>query len=116
MFSSLDNSLETTHPPMRIWLIVARFCALAVWQDDKKNIMSRLQEQGLTFRLFKDTVSAWWTYKMFDWSLWIAEFGADRWATWKKVKIYFDRNFSAQNYEKNLNVDSSSEDKTLITT
>ena len=74
---------------MRIWLIVARFCALAVWQDDKKNLFTSLQTHGLTFRLVKGTLNAWWTFKLFDWSLWIAEFGADRLATWNNVKIYW---------------------------
>lgn len=32
---SLDHSLHTTHGTTRIFVIVARYCAEAVWQDDK---------------------------------------------------------------------------------
>ncbi|KAG8758772.1 hypothetical protein FRC14_007421 [Serendipita sp. 396] len=35
---SLDKSLKTTHPPFRIFVIVAQYCNRAVWEDDKIRI------------------------------------------------------------------------------
>ncbi|KAG8835312.1 hypothetical protein FRC17_004094 [Serendipita sp. 399] len=35
---SLDKSLKTTHPPFRIFVIVAQYCNRAVWEDDKTRI------------------------------------------------------------------------------
>ncbi|KAI6134473.1 ABC1-domain-containing protein [Pisolithus croceorrhizus] len=57
---SLDHALATTHSSARIFLITAKYCVAAVWQDDYR----RIQQHGL--RLYgwlgslRCLVSCWW--------------------------------------------------------
>jgi len=74
---SLDNALATTHSnvslqrrlktllshelQIRIFLITAKYCALAIWEDERKNIISNIRTRGLlSVSLFQDYFKAWW--------------------------------------------------------
>ncbi|PWN43956.1 ABC1-domain-containing protein [Ceraceosorus guamensis] len=62
---SLDYNLHTTHGAARPFIIAARYCALAVWDDDRENLRRRRKEQGLSLGLIRDWIGAWWNYFYF---------------------------------------------------
>lgn len=59
---SLDYNLHTTHGAARPFIIAARYCALAVWDDDRENLRRRRKEQGWSVGLVSDWLGAWWKY------------------------------------------------------
>lgn len=64
----LDQSLHTTHGPARVFLIVARFCEWAVWQDEKQCLAARYRREGVTWAWVVDALGAWWGYqKYYKW-------------------------------------------------
>lgn len=62
---SLDASLHTTHGPARPFIIAARYCALAVWDDDRAKLRERRRREGLSFGLFRSWVGSWCSYLWF---------------------------------------------------
>ncbi|KAJ7647306.1 ABC1-domain-containing protein [Roridomyces roridus] len=43
---SLDHALMTTHSNIRIFLISAKYCATAVWQDEQRRLIDEMQGMG----------------------------------------------------------------------
>ncbi|WVR04771.1 hypothetical protein IAU60_001783 [Kwoniella sp. DSM 27419] len=86
---SLDESLATTHGQSRIFVIVARYCAKAVWQDDIQTIRRTLLTTGASLRLLRELVSASWNYTYWNTTLGLAEWGMDLRARWIKVSLWF---------------------------
>ncbi|CAO1613685.1 unnamed protein product [Parajaminaea phylloscopi] len=62
---SLDASLHTTHGPTRPFIIAARYCALAVWGDDKAKLNARRKSEGLSFSLVRQWLRCWGNYLWF---------------------------------------------------
>ncbi|RDB16803.1 ABC1 family protein MCP2 [Hypsizygus marmoreus] len=61
---SLDHALMTTHSNIRIFLITAKYCTLAIWQDERKRLIDTMQDEGLfSFRLLKEYFSCWWKFE-----------------------------------------------------
>ncbi|TFK26455.1 atypical/ABC1/ABC1-B protein kinase [Coprinopsis marcescibilis] len=58
----LDRALMTTHSNVRVFLVNAKYCLDAVWEDDRHIIMSGMWDQGIARSLIK-LVSTWWHYK-----------------------------------------------------
>lgn len=82
---SLDKSLNPSHPPWRIWLIVARFCCLAAYKDD----MDRLKAGGLKgIGSLSRRFTTWLNFTLWYRGLGVVEFAADRYAKWVKVKAF----------------------------
>ena len=82
---SLDKSLNPSHPPWRIWLIVARFCCLAAYTDD----MDRLRSGSLRgLGLLRARVGTWLNFTIWYRGLGVVEFAADRYAKWMKVRAF----------------------------
>ncbi|GAA5873968.1 hypothetical protein JCM3774_004054 [Rhodotorula dairenensis] len=73
---ALDISLQTTHSPVRIFLIIASYCNLAIRLDD----LSHLSDFTL-----RERFSSWWRYQSWRLTLWMYTLGAesktvvDRW-------------------------------------
>ncbi|KAF8906520.1 ABC1 family-domain-containing protein [Gymnopilus junonius] len=60
---SLDHALMTTHSNIRIFLVTAKYCLAAVWQDERKDIFS-MHDQGFSsFKLLSKYLSCWWAYE-----------------------------------------------------
>ncbi|ORX34080.1 ABC1 family-domain-containing protein [Kockovaella imperatae] len=74
---SLDQSLATTHGQSRIFLIVARYCADAVWRDDLIRIRQAWRRTGFTLNLVSNFVSAFWSHAYWSMTLGVAEWGMD---------------------------------------
>ncbi|KAJ3575126.1 hypothetical protein NP233_g1307 [Leucocoprinus birnbaumii] len=61
---NLDNALSTTHSNIRIFLITAKYCAYAIWEDERKHIIDSIRVRGLlSIGLFRDYFTAWWRYE-----------------------------------------------------
>ncbi|CEQ40464.1 SPOSA6832_02082 [Sporobolomyces salmonicolor] len=70
--SALDISLQTTHSPARIFLIIAQYCNLAIRLDDLAHIPPLS---------FYNRLHSWARYQTWKWKLTIWTVGAD-WKTW----------------------------------
>jgi aarF domain-containing kinase len=76
---SLDHALATTHSAVcllcrilccdaywrcfsqvRIFLITAKYCTYAVWQDDRKRIIDKMREHGLLSFGVMEYFACWW--------------------------------------------------------
>lgn len=62
---SLDANLHTTHGAARPFIITARYCALAVWNDDRDRLREERQTQGFSLRWARSWVSSWLNYVWF---------------------------------------------------
>ncbi|KAG8891763.1 hypothetical protein FRB99_003381, partial [Tulasnella sp. 403] len=74
---NLDTALRTTHPRSRIFIIVARYCCLAVWIDERKRFFSEWRLSGPTWTSIGDYVSRWWSFHLYYDSLRLVEIGMD---------------------------------------
>jgi aarF domain-containing kinase len=81
---ALDASLHTTHGLARPFIITARYCSLAVWQDDKSTMARRYRENGLSLQLLSDYISSIFSFLWFNQGLRFAEALSDLNATRKK--------------------------------
>ncbi|KAJ7703167.1 ABC1 family-domain-containing protein [Mycena rosella] len=59
---SLDHALMTTHSNIRIFLISAKYCTTAVWQDDRKRLIGQMQDRGLMGILLQ-YLHCWWKFQ-----------------------------------------------------
>lgn len=78
-FRSLDSALATTHSPVRgsalcaifgcwllftqirIFLITAKYCAYAIWQDERKQVIDSVRTRGLLSpNMLQNYFMAWW--------------------------------------------------------
>jgi len=61
---SLDHALMTTHSNVRIFLITAKYCTIAVWQDDRTRLIDLMRTHGLlSWSLLKEYFSCWIEYE-----------------------------------------------------
>ncbi|GAA5989826.1 hypothetical protein JCM11641_004806, partial [Rhodosporidiobolus odoratus] len=74
---ALDLSLQTTHSPARIFLIIAQYCNLSIRLDD----LAHVPPLALAHRL-----SSWWRYEVWKIRLWTWIFAADLQA-WVNLKL-----------------------------
>jgi aarF domain-containing kinase len=49
----------------RIFIIVARFCAFASWEDDRKRLAKRLRVEGFSTDLITSWFEDWWQYQKY---------------------------------------------------
>ncbi|KDQ21746.1 hypothetical protein BOTBODRAFT_26173 [Botryobasidium botryosum FD-172 SS1] len=84
----LDNSLATTHSRSRIFLIVARYCSVAVWQDERNRFFNQWRNDGLSLSLLTRGISSFWAYHMVYDGLRIVEWFMDTKAQLVKTKAY----------------------------
>ncbi|KAF5385816.1 hypothetical protein D9615_002577 [Tricholomella constricta] len=61
---SLDYALMTTHSNVRIFLITAKYCTYAVWQDERRRLIDAMKHNGiLSLRLLKEYFTCWWKFE-----------------------------------------------------
>ncbi|KAJ7497323.1 ABC1 family-domain-containing protein [Mycena latifolia] len=61
---SLDHALMTTHSNIRIFLISAKYCTTAVWQDDRKRLIDTMQTRGfLSVGILLQYIECWWKFQ-----------------------------------------------------
>ncbi|KAJ3553707.1 hypothetical protein NM688_g3469 [Phlebia brevispora] len=62
MCRSLDHALATTHSSIRVFLVTAKYCATAVWQDDRRRMISELYTRS-PLSILVEYVQSWWRYE-----------------------------------------------------
>lgn len=87
---SLDQSLATTHGSSRVFVIVARYCSLAVWRDDLRLFKERYAREGLNMRLAEAFLSSWLQFQWFYSGLRIVEWGMDARARLIKMGLFLE--------------------------
>ncbi|KAJ7462338.1 ABC1 family-domain-containing protein, partial [Mycena galericulata] len=61
---SLDHALMTTHSNIRIFLVSAKYCSTAVWQDDQKRLIDEMQAKGyLSIGILLHYFQCWWKFR-----------------------------------------------------
>ncbi|KAJ9108246.1 hypothetical protein QFC19_002494 [Naganishia cerealis] len=85
---ALDISLATTHGASRVFIIVARFCAFAVHEEDQRLLLERRAKQGLTTDWIVDYIKEWYNFQVFYNGLRIVEWGMDARARAVKVLLW----------------------------
>ncbi|KAJ7132748.1 ABC1 family-domain-containing protein [Mycena crocata] len=61
---SLDHALMTTHSNIRIFLISAKYCTTAVWQDDRKRLIDEMHDRGfLSIGILIQYLQCWWKFQ-----------------------------------------------------
>ncbi|EKM54443.1 uncharacterized protein PHACADRAFT_258292 [Phanerochaete carnosa HHB-10118-sp] len=59
---SLDHALATTHSSIRVFLVTAKYCTRAVWEDERKRLARSFYDTGfLTF--VADYLKSWWNFE-----------------------------------------------------
>lgn len=74
---NLDTSLKTTHTQARIFTIVARYCSLAVWIDQRNQFFSELRRSGPSLSAFYNFASSWISFHTYYDGLRLIEIGMD---------------------------------------
>ncbi|KAF8313100.1 ABC1-domain-containing protein [Clavulina sp. PMI_390] len=85
LLRNLDSELKPTHTQSRIFLIMARYCSLAVWGDDYANFRTILRHDGPKFSSIFALVRHWVGFHFIYNGLRVAEFTLDSRA--KLVKL-----------------------------
>lgn len=96
---SLDASLHTTHGPTRPFIIAARYCALAVWADDKEKLNQRRKTQGFSLGLIRDLIGSWTNYLWFYRGLAFLESLSNIRARVSKMVVFTGAVLSGQGFE-----------------
>ncbi|KZT10976.1 ABC1-domain-containing protein [Laetiporus sulphureus 93-53] len=79
---SLDRALATTHSNIRVFLVTAKYCTRAVWEDSRRRLILQMREKGLmSLPLLYDYFRGWWGYQKMYRSLVLAE-------TWMDLEAY----------------------------
>ncbi|KAI0063635.1 ABC1-domain-containing protein [Artomyces pyxidatus] len=79
---SLDHALATTHSEIRVFLITAKYCAKAVWRDDRRRLIDEMIEKGLMSPgTLVEYFGSWWRFEKLYRSLIVVE-------TWMDAQAY----------------------------
>ncbi|ORE17319.1 ubiquinone biosynthesis protein [Rhizopus microsporus] len=73
LLRSLDENLRKSKDKYMTYALMGRYCAEAVWIDQKTNLLHRLQSAltlSAAWELFKNLVVAWWKYELLEFALW----------------------------------------------
>ncbi|KAI9449412.1 ABC1-domain-containing protein [Lactarius psammicola] len=87
---SLDHALATTHSKVRVFVVVAKYCTTAVWEDERQTIFDGMRGSGLLSpgRL-SEYFGAWWRYERLYCGLVVLEWYMDIQAQARKFTAWF---------------------------
>ncbi|CCM01156.1 uncharacterized protein FIBRA_03204 [Fibroporia radiculosa] len=86
---SLDRALATTHSNVRVFLVTAKYCTRAAWEDTRRQLISQMRENGImSLGLLYDYFREWWRYERTYRSLTLAEIWMDFRAYTVKTKAW----------------------------
>ncbi|KAI0256322.1 ABC1 family-domain-containing protein, partial [Lactifluus subvellereus] len=87
---SLDHALSTTHSTVRVFVVMAKYCATAVWEDERQAVFDRMRGSGLlsSGRLV-EYFSAWWRYERLYRKFIVLEWYLDLQAQARKFTAWF---------------------------
>ncbi|KAH8995740.1 ABC1-domain-containing protein [Lactarius akahatsu] len=87
---SLDHALATTHSKVRVFVVVAKYCTAAVWEDERQTIFDGMRGSGLLSpgRL-AEYFGAWWRFERLYCGLVVLEWYMDIQAQARKFTAWF---------------------------
>jgi len=87
---SLDHALSTTHSKVRVFIVMAKYCTSAVWEDERRAILDGMSCSGLLSpgRL-AEYFTAWWRYERLYCGLVVLEWYMDIQAQARKFTAWF---------------------------
>jgi len=87
---SLDHALSTTHSKVRVFVVVAKYCTTAAWEDERRVILDGMRGSGLLSpgRL-AEYFTAWWRYERLYCGLVVLEWYMDIQAQGRKFTAWF---------------------------
>ncbi|KAK0570015.1 hypothetical protein OC861_000322 [Tilletia horrida] len=88
LIRSLDASLHTTHGSTRPFVIAARYCARAVWAEERSEQFGSGHVHLLSGRWWADSWHSYTSYLYFDKGLAIIEKLSDMWAQWSTLLAF----------------------------
>lgn len=95
---SLDASLHTTHGAARPFIIAARYCALAVWDDDRAQLREKRKREGWSLGLISSWLRCWCNYLWFYRGLAFLESLSNIRAGGSKILMYSQAVVSGQGF------------------
>lgn len=61
---NLDHALSTTHSKVRVFVVMAKYCATAVWADERQAIFDGMRGSGLLSPgKLAEYFTSWWKYE-----------------------------------------------------
>ncbi|KAI0305407.1 ABC1-domain-containing protein, partial [Multifurca ochricompacta] len=87
---SLDHALSTTHSKVRVFIVMAKYCATAVWEDERQAIFDGMRGSGLLSPgKLTEYFGAWWRYEKLYRGLVVLEWYMDIQAQARKFTAWF---------------------------
>ncbi|KAH8993315.1 ABC1-domain-containing protein, partial [Lactarius hatsudake] len=87
---SLDHALATTHSKVRVFVVVAKYCTAAVWEDERQTIFDGMRGSGLLSPgNLTEYFGAWWRFERLYCGLVVLEWYMDIQAQARKFTAWF---------------------------
>ncbi|KAH9040174.1 ABC1-domain-containing protein [Lactarius pseudohatsudake] len=87
---SLDHALATTHSKVRVFVVVAKYCTAAVWEDERQTIFDGMRGSGLLSPgILAEYFGAWWRFERLYCGLVVLEWYMDIHAQARKFTAWF---------------------------
>lgn len=56
-----DNHMISSRLQIRIFLITADYCSIAVWENEKRQCIEKMKEEGIfSWKVLTQYVASWW--------------------------------------------------------
>ncbi|KAH9963906.1 ABC1-domain-containing protein [Russula dissimulans] len=87
---SLDHALSTTHSKVRVFIVMAKYCATAVWDYERQSIFDDMRGSGLLSPgSLTKYFAAWWRYERLYCKFVVLEWYMDIQAQVRKFTAWF---------------------------
>ena len=71
LLRSVDEVLRTDQDYSMTYVVMGRYCAKAVWDDIRSTLLDKIHHYGLSFKLAKELVTAWYEFESLEIMLWL---------------------------------------------
>lgn len=88
LLRGLDETLRKSHDKYMTYALMGKFCAEAVWDDAKVNLLTRIKESpnlSSTWSLIKNLIYAWWEYKTLKYGLRLYQLQSNTREKWQLI-------------------------------
>jgi aarF domain-containing kinase len=73
LLRSVDETLRTDQDYSMTYVVMGRYCAKAVWDDIRSTLVGKIHRYGLSLKLAKDLIHAWYEFESLEIMLWLYE-------------------------------------------
>ncbi|KAI8581160.1 hypothetical protein K450DRAFT_233380 [Umbelopsis ramanniana AG] len=71
LLRSVDEVLRTDQDYSMTYVVMGRYCAKAVWDDIRSTLLDKIRHYGLSIKLAKELISAWYEFESLEIMLWL---------------------------------------------